>query len=127
MKYKNNPLNVRATSSNWIGKTGEKNGFLEFDCVAHGVRCAIYLLKRTYKRWFGYVSLSQAIGIFAPPSENDTMNYVKYVVEQSGVGADRLIWFCTTDEWYRILKAMCKMESGYCLSYKTFLEAYGKV
>lgn len=124
MKYKNNPLNIRATDSKWIGMSGKQNGFIEFDSVEYGVRCGIYLLKRTYKRWFGYCSLEKCIRTFAPPSENNTDAYLRFIVLETGIPLGTKVWFMSRDMWYRLIKAMCKIESGYFLKRDTFEKAY---
>lgn len=127
MRYLNNPLNIRYTGSKWLGLAGKNNGFCEFTHLEFGVRAAIYILKRTYKRWFGYISLARAISIFAPPCENDTIRYINYVEAKSGVGRDSIIWFCSQDEWYRIIKAMAFMESNTIISRDIFNKAYEQV
>lgn len=127
MKYKNNPLNIRATKSKWIGVTGVKNGFLEFESVVYGVRCGLFLLKRTYKRWYGCCDLEKCIITFAPPTENDTESYIRFVVKESGVARGTIVWFMSRDMWYRVLKAMCKIESNYKLSRETFDKAFDLV
>lgn len=124
MNYKNNPLNIRATDSKWIGACGKKNGFLEFTDVVYGVRCGIYLLRRTYKRWFGYCSLEKCIYTFAPSSENDTESYITFIVKETGIPRGTKVWFMSRDMWYRLLKAMCKIESNYNLSRETSEKAY---
>ena len=124
MHYKNNPLNIRATKSKWIGATGVRNGFLEFESVVYGIRCGIYLLKRTYKRWFGYCDLEKCIKTFAPSFENDTESYIRFVVKESGVARGTKVWFMSRDMWFRVLKAMCKIESNYKLSRETFEKAF---
>ena len=124
MKYKNNPLNIRATKSKWIGASGEKNGFLEFESVVYGVRCGIYLLKRTYKRWFGNCSLEKCIKTFAPPNENDTEAYVRFIVSETRIPRATHVCSMSRDMWFRLIKAMCKIESNYKLSRETFEKAF---
>lgn len=82
MKYtRNNPLNIRYSEKNqWLGQTGERNGFCVFSEEKYGWRAAFVLLKNYYKK--GYRSISQIIHRFAPASENPTSSYVSFVSDK---------------------------------------------
>ena len=82
MKYtRNNPLNIRYSEKNeWLGQTGERNGFCVFSEEKFGWRAAFVLLKNYYKK--GYRSISQIIHRFAPASENPTSSYVSFVCDK---------------------------------------------
>lgn len=79
MKYtRNNPLNIRYSEKNqWLGQTGERNGFCVFSEEKYGWRAAFVLLKNYYKK--GFRTISQIIHRFAPASENPTSSYVSFV------------------------------------------------
>ena len=76
---KNNPLNVRYNPLNhWRGQIGSTRGFCDFSSEYFGVRAAMYLIFRSYKKK-GFVSYYQIIHRYAPRWENDTVSYVKYI------------------------------------------------
>lgn len=75
---KNNPFNIRKGTSMWVGQTGIRRGFCEFDSMEHGVRAAAIIIFRSY--WSkGFQSPSDIINRFAPPKENNTSAYVIYI------------------------------------------------
>lgn len=82
MKYtRNNPLNIRYSEKNeWLGQTGECNGFCVFSEEKYGWRAAFVLLKNYYKK--GFRTISQIIHRFAPASENPTSSYVSFVSDK---------------------------------------------
>lgn len=82
MKYtRNNPLNIRFSEKNqWLGQTGERNGFCVFSEEKYGWRAAFVLLKNYYKK--GFRTISQIIHRFAPASENPTSSYVSFVSDK---------------------------------------------
>ena len=123
MKYKNNPLNIRATSSNWLGLVGRKRGFCEFSSVVFGIRTGLYLLLRTYKKC-GWLSLEDIIYHWAPPSDgNDTCHYLWFVTSRSGISAGQNFCSLSLSLQYDVVKCMCIMETGYYLSYEDFILA----
>lgn len=82
MKYtRNNPLNIRYSEKNqWLGQTGERNGFCVFSEEKFGWRAGFVLLKNYYKK--GFRTVSQIIHRFAPASENPTSSYVSFVCDK---------------------------------------------
>ena len=82
MKYtRNNPLNIRYSEKNeWLGQTGERNGFCVFSEEKFGWRAAFVLLKNYYKK--GFRTVSQIVHRFAPASENPTSSYVSFVCDK---------------------------------------------
>lgn len=82
MNYvRNNPLNIRYVITNqWLGQTGERNGFCVFSEEKFGWRAAFVLLKNYHKK--GFRTISQIIHRFAPASENPTSSYVDFVCKK---------------------------------------------
>lgn len=78
---KNNPFNIRRSGSKWQGLTGYRRGFCQFDSLDNGVRAAAIIIFRTYYNR-GFTSIRQILYRFAPPCENDTESYVKYMSGQ---------------------------------------------
>lgn len=116
---RNNPLNIRYSCNNkWIGQVGEDNGFCVFESLAYGFRAAFILL-RNYKKQ-GFDSVEKIITKFAPPCENPTYQYIKFVadrLEDDGIqcyGVDMEICPIQMDNdcVISLLSAMCKFETG---------------
>lgn len=75
----NNYGNIRASKSyKWIGQIGEYNGFVKFSSVDYGLR-ALYILINRYITYYDLQDVSSIITRYAPPSENDTQGYIRYV------------------------------------------------
>lgn len=110
MKYKNNPLNIRYNKSNsWLGLTGSKNGFCEFDSLFHGFRAALIILKRY--RQYGKVSVTDIISRWAPKADNNnTEAYINFVCDKCDISPIEPVG----ENMYKsILLAMSQVEQGY--------------
>lgn len=110
----NNPLNIRFNpANNWRGQTGQNKGFCTFESKAFGFRTAYRILTTYIKN--GYNTIEKIVSRWAPPTENNTENYIRFVCEETIIDPDQIL----TDEsihdyWTKlmILRAMAKMESG---------------
>lgn len=77
-----NPLNIRYNpQNNWIGQIGEHKGFCVFDSNHYGIRAAHKLLG-TYWNKYGCRTIREFICRWAPPTENPTDSYIKYVTDR---------------------------------------------
>lgn len=78
----NNPLNIRYSSANkWKGKITENKkdeSFEEFISLSYGVRAFCRLIQLYVERYH-CSTIRSIVYRFAPPSENDTLHYYKYV------------------------------------------------
>ena len=75
---RNNPMNLRYSErNNWVGQTGQTNGFCCFQSVEYGFRSAFITLQSYGKN--GYNTIRKIVTRWAPPSENPTQTYIKYV------------------------------------------------
>ena len=107
---KNNPLNIRYSIFNrWRGQSGSKRGFCEFTEMQYGIRAACILLMRTYRKK-GAKTIRQVVTRFAPPSENNTENYISFVCRQVGMSPDEEI---RQADYPHIISAMSYMEVGF--------------
>lgn len=109
--YKNNnPLNIRYSSrNNWIGQIGERSGFCVFDTPTNGIRAAMVNLKSYRKS--GYVTIADIVSRWAPPTENDTANYIDFVCKKLQRNqSDEIAQ--TSADYIALLQAMCIMEIG---------------
>ena len=90
MKAKNNIFNIRATGTKWQGQTGQKKGFCEFIDQEHCIRAWLVLM-RTYRRKHGCNTIRTIVTRFAPPTENDTLLYIRQMVRWTSIGADAVL------------------------------------
>ena len=122
----NNPLNIRLSSDRWQGQIapsssprGEKV-FCQFISVEWGLRAAFCLL-RTYAIKYRLCSVRDIISRWAPPSENNTQDYIRHVCLMTGFGGNQRLM---KKDWPRLVKAMAKMECGLDLDDKTIERAW---
>lgn len=87
----NNPANIRRTSEAWVGELSRADveaagatydpDFEQFSSIRYGVR-ALGRLLQTYSTKYALNTVRGIVSRFAPPSENDTEDYI---AEVSGV------------------------------------------
>ena len=109
----NNPLNIRRNSTQWKGLSAVQ-GDMEFFCFSDacwGYRAAFITLRNYYRR-HGLTTLRQWIHRWAPPTENDTDVYVRFVSSRAGVDADAKLDIDEPYTMQRIVAAMSHMENG---------------
>lgn len=107
----NNPLNIRYNQDNdWLGQVGQDSGFASFSDRSYGYRAADRVLENYGKG--GVNTLRGAISRFAPPTENDTDNYVTFVSGRLGLDPDAEIDLSDPRTRANMLSAMAKMETG---------------
>ena len=109
MIAKNNIFNSRANGSSWIGMKGTRKGFVEFDTREHGIRAWLVLM-RTYRRKYACVTMRSIVERYAPPTENDTVGYIRFCEQQTGLGAETQLTF--NADYCVLGAAMAKMETG---------------
>lgn len=131
----NNPANIRR-GSNWMGlaKTQTDKEFCQFVRMEYGVRALLVTL-RTYVKKYNLHTTREIITRWAPPSDgNNTEKYIEFVEKAiKEVDAPIMLTLQAIDFMpryqhsecilYLMAKAMCKIESGYELSYGTYLFA----
>lgn len=114
MIAKNNVFNIRYNRANkWQGQLGHYKGFVEFDSVRSAVRAAAILVFRTYYQ-LGYRTVRDILYHYAPPTENDTVLYIRYVCNGCGISADDIP--CTDSVRVNMLYYMARFESGKILN-----------
>lgn len=76
----NNPGNIRHSNGRWLGQSEIQldPAFVTFDNMSYGVR-ALGKLLQTYQSKYKLNTVTQIIGRWAPPNENNTAAYVKAV------------------------------------------------
>ena len=106
----NNPLNIKQYNQGFLGETGEDSGFVSFKDPMYGVRAADRVLT-TYGTKHGINTIRDLINRWAPPSENDTQNYVNYISDQLSIDPDAEVDLSNPAMRARILSQMTMMES----------------
>ena len=76
----NNPGNIRKTKRKYYGETSNDAGFESFAAPEWGYAAMFDLLDRLYTN----LSMTDAIHKWAPPFENNTENYIKFVAKHTG-------------------------------------------
>ena len=119
----NNPLNIRKSLSNWVGKARDQTdkSFVVFKEMVYGYRAAWIILK-TYKRRLDGemkpLSIYNIIRRWAPPKENDTEAYIRHVVKLTGFDAHRVLSApeAKGDDLMKVIVAMTCVENGIDIS-----------
>lgn len=109
----NNPGNIEKTTgiNKWRGEyTCDRPRFACFETIGYGYR-AMFVLLRNYIN-MGFNTIETMLNRWAPPHENDTAAYVKFVSQKSGIGANTPIHPDDIDSLERIVSAMSHMENG---------------
>ena len=75
----------------------------------------------------GYDTVDRIIGRWAPPSENPTAVYVKYVSEKANILKNDQIHFYDKDKIVAIIEAMIKFENGKAIDRSYIEDAYDLV
>lgn len=108
-----NPLNIEINSDKFQGEVtpSQDKRFKQFRTMEYGYRAAFRILL-TYKEKYNLKTLRQWIARWAPPSENNTENYIKSVSTNAKVFSDVEIDTKNKDVMCRIVAAMSRVENG---------------
>lgn len=109
----NNPLNIRKNGIKWKGQVNYKDAFCVFLEPKWGWRAALIIICRSYRKR-GLTTVWKIIHSWAPPSENKTDFYAKFVAFRSDVGLDTPLpsIYKNPDLYFKLLKSMAMMENG---------------
>ncbi|MBR5203868.1 MAG: structural protein P5 [Bacteroidaceae bacterium] len=117
----NNPLNIRHSADRWNGaaETQTDKEFVQFKSMVYGYRAAWRTLHTYYKRLSDrkkHFTVENIIGRWAPPTENDTKQYIRMVLSLSSIGGKENLLPPANPMGYtklsRMLAAMTVMENG---------------
>jgi hypothetical protein len=108
-----NPLNIRHNKDVFQGEItpSRDKAFKQFSSASYGYRAAFVTLG-TYLTRDRRNTIDGIIRAWAPPSENDTTNYVSLVEKWSGVRRDTVLTATSGDEYVKIVAAMSRVENG---------------
>lgn len=125
----NNPLNIRHNPRNrWLGLSLNQTdpAFCQFDSMIYGVRAAMKLL-RAYAIKLHRYTISDYISRWAPPSENDTQNYIDFISKEIDYPSNINLYFRDRPRFCAMVRAMGKMESNYIIPDEILNDAYDMV
>lgn len=107
----NNPLNIERGGDQWEGMAPVQSDsrFLVFTDAVFGIRAAARILANYAKR--GANTVEKIVSTWAPPNENDTEAYIKFVTQQTGFKRDQVM-NKSAGHYVPLLAAMIKMENG---------------
>jgi hypothetical protein len=107
-----NPGNIRKSATRYLGEVvpSRDKAFKQFQTMVWGYR-AMFVLLDSYRRK-GYLTIRQMVTRYAPPIENHTENYIRYVSEWSGVGVDVPLDTQSDKVMIPVVAAMSRIENG---------------
>lgn len=108
-----NPGNIRISTVKYRGEVvpSKDRAFKQFSTMAYGYR-AMFVILRTYYQKYHLTTIRKMIHRWAPPSENDTQNYVDHVARWSGIPADTTLEISSREMMCAVVAAMSRMENG---------------
>lgn len=125
----NNPLNIRHNPRNrWQGLSANQtdHAFCHFDSMVYGVRAAMKLL-RNYAIQLHHCTINDYITRWAPPSENNTQNYIDFICKQIDYPSNINLYFRDRPRFIAMVRAMGIMESNYIIPDEILNDAYDMV
>ena len=108
-----NPGNIRRSGSRFRGEVvpGRDASFKEFETMAWGYR-AMFVLLDGYRRRHALSTIRQFITRYAPPSENFTEGYIRFVARTAGIDADTPLDTRSPRDMIPLVCAMSEIENG---------------
>jgi hypothetical protein len=109
--YKNrNPGNIVLTKEKWKGEiSGPDKKFKTFINMEYGYRGIFIVLQSYFEK--GFNTIEKIINRYAPPSENVTSNYVKFISDKTGIKKDTKIDWYNLPDIKKIVAAISQYEN----------------
>ena len=109
----NNPGNIRRSKTRYVGEISPSADaeFKQFESVAYGYR-AMFVLLDSYRRRYSLSTIRQMINRYAPPSENFTEGYIRFVAQRTGIHPDEALDTRSERDMVPIIMAMSEIENG---------------
>jgi len=109
----NNPGNIKKNSIAWKGLATVQDDplFFKFISPEYGIR-AIAKIITTYYTKYGLDTIAGIINRWAPPEENPTQDYIKYVSSETLLKPDDKIDLLKPREMFHLVSAMMEYENG---------------
>ena len=108
-----NPGNIRQSKTRYKGERypSRDSEFKEFESMAYGYR-AMFVLLDTYSRRYGLCTIRQMLNRYAPPTENFTEGYIRFVSETTGIAPDEMLNTRAARDMVPVVAAMSQIENG---------------
>lgn len=108
----NNAGNIRH-GNDWLGLSEQQTDpdFCTFKTPAYGFRALVRLL-RNYESKYGLKTPRQLFTRWAPPNENDTEAYVRFIATSMGVGPDDVLDLGSPETLATLAMAVARKEGG---------------
>lgn len=108
-----NPGNIRLSRVRYQGEIhpSRDSEFKQFASMGYGYR-AIFVLLDSYARRHNLRTIRAMLGRYAPPSENFTESYIRFVTKASGIDADRTLDTRSARDMIAIVAAISEIENG---------------
>lgn len=108
-----NPGNIRRSRVRYTGEVRPSRDpdFKQFANLAWGYR-AVFVLLHTYCVRYGIDTLAGMIARWAPPTENRTQAYVRYVADATGIGSEERLDTLDRGTMLPVAQAISRMENG---------------
>ncbi|MBQ6861321.1 MAG: structural protein P5 [Alistipes sp.] len=109
----NNPGNIRRGGGHFKGERlpSLDPAFKQFETIEWGYR-AMFVLLDNYRRRHGLQSIREMIRRWAPPVENDTERYIRFVARAASLDPDQPIDTRNRRMMIPIVAAMSRIENG---------------
>lgn len=107
----NNPGNLRKSATRWLGKINPSTdpAFEQFQSMEYGARASMINARTWYNR--GLNTIEKLISKWAPPSENDTESYIRFVSHFTGIPRSS-VFALTPENLQAIGYAIAVQENG---------------
>lgn len=108
-----NPGNIRRSRVRYKGEVLPSNDkeFKQFCSMAYGYR-AMFVLLDSYRSKYGLCTIRQMLNRYAPPSENFTEGYIRFVASRTGIAPDEIVNTRAARDMVPIVAAMSEIENG---------------
>ena len=110
----NNPGNIRHSIAAWLGKAAKQDdeSFVCFKTADYGIRAMARILVNYQKR-YKLKTIDKMISRWAPPNENRTDAYIKYVSKAVGIDKNQEINLVDNKIIFlRLISAIIDRENG---------------
>lgn len=108
-----NPGNIRRSRVRYKGEVlpSHDKEFKQFCSMAYGYR-AMFVLLDSYRSKYGLCTIRQMLNRYAPPSENFTEGYIRFVASRTGIAPDEIVNTRAARDMVPIVAAMSEIENG---------------
>lgn len=120
-----NPGNIRRSKVHYLGEVrpSQDSDFKQFESMAYGYR-AMFVLMDSYRRRYALNTLRQMLNRYAPPSENFTEGYIRFVSQKTGILPDEELNTRSERDMVPIISAMSEIENGVSADRSMVLEGW---